>query len=172
MKIRTSPCLIALGAFAIVACVSTRQPRAIAAQQGAQCDANVGEKEVLDAANVERVAPLYAHVNSGPNGYEARLAGAQITVRPDGTSPEALAHALRCYEALHVLRGDAPVVADPFVLPNDWVDIDAKTDGARLIVSVRSESYGGGQQVLQRATARYHVGGDVAQDPSSVVHGP
>jgi hypothetical protein len=101
---------------------------------------------------VESVEPAYSYVASGPINREARLRGALIHLRPvAGLSRETLQRSLECHQA-HVALGTAPSRdADPYFLPDVWLDIDADSEGDGFTVAVRTTAFENARDILQRA---------------------
>ena len=83
--------------------------------------------------NVDHVEPLYAIVDSTPNGMESRLIGAKVHLRTiDGVTAESVSHALACHAAQETMSGRDVGDSCPYAVPGVWVDIDVKADSLGL----------------------------------------
>ena len=107
---------------------------------------------LLSPGVVDSVDPAYSYVESGPADREARLRGARIHVKPlPGFSREALARDLECHES-RVVLGRVPAPADdPYVLADNWLDIDVDSEGDGFVVLVRADDIDVARRVLERA---------------------
>lgn len=114
------------------------------------------DEQVLKGTTILKVSPLYGHVHTSYNDYEARVNGATIYVLPPkGVPPEQMTRILVCHSA-RVLFGQidqSQVPNDPYWLPNSWVDIDVKPQVGSYAVSVSADSVHNGLEVLARANA-------------------
>ena len=135
-------------------------PQTIAAQREPAC---AGDSLALDARlvrpeNIERVEPLYSYVHTCPNMLLSSLIGAELHVRPiDGVTGASLARALTCHavrETLASHNSDSP--ADPYWLPDGWVDIAVHADGTGYVVDLTGEDFVDSQHILARAEAFAH----------------
>ena len=108
--------------------------------------------QLLSPAAFDSVEPAYSYVKSGPNDHEARLRGARIHVKPlPGFSREAMARSLECHES-RVTLGRVPAKTDdPYVLADEWLDIDVDSVGDGFVVQVRADGMDAARRVLERA---------------------
>ena len=148
-------------AFAVAGCggipflvPDTRTAADHARQVEAKCT-GFGEEAaapLLSPAIVDSVDAAYSYVQSGPVDREARLRGARIHVKPQpGFSREMLARNLECHESRVVLRRAAAQADDPYVLPDEWLDIDVDSEGDGFVVLVRADDVEVARRVLERA---------------------
>ena len=140
---------------AIVGCTEGQrpEPRTLAAKQAARCgdESSVAQERAASRSNVEQVEPLYAIVDSTPNGQESRLIGAKLHLRPlPGETAESMTHALYCHAATEVLQGHD---ACPYSIPDGWVDISVKSDGDGYVVKLQGQDFGQAKTILERAQA-------------------
>jgi len=140
----------------VVGCsMSGPPPRTQAAVVEARCgdDPGVVDARVVGPQNVDRVEPLYASVNTRPNGMESRLIGAKLHIRMiDGVMPESVGQALVCHQARETLRPSADD-ACPYAVPGAWVDIQVKPDAMGYEVALRGQDFVEAKQILDRARA-------------------
>jgi hypothetical protein len=132
--------------------ISPKPPRAQAAAVEARCEASPSatDQRIVDPRNVEGVEPLYAIVDSRPNGMESRLIGAKVHLRNvEGVTAEGVSHAIACHSARETLRG-APTTC-PYSIPDRWVDIQVKADGDGYDVLLQGEDGEEARQILERA---------------------
>jgi len=124
-----------------------------------RCGPDLDEKAlgpVLDGKSVQDVQPLYTSVETAKNGSEAELRG--VTIRFEalpGVTAEWLDRALECHSARRVL-GRIPASSfpnDPFWLPGNVVDIDARSDRDGFLVAVRGATPDVARQIVARANA-------------------
>jgi hypothetical protein len=107
---------------------------------------------LLSPGVVDSVEPAYSYVKSGPDDHEARLRGARIHVKPlPGFSREAMARSLECHESRVTLGRVAARTDDPYVLTDQWLDIDVDSEGDGFVVMVRADSIDVARRVLERA---------------------
>jgi hypothetical protein len=135
-------------------------PATQAAQlEGQQClgsAAPQNEARVLNDMTVLKVSPLYGHVHTSPNTYEARVNGATIYVQPpQGVPPEQMAQILQCHSVRELLGqiDQTQALNDPFWLPNSWLDIDVKPELGNYAISISASSVHNGLEVLARANS-------------------
>jgi hypothetical protein len=115
----------------------------------ASADSTTG---LFSPAVIDSVEPAQSHVLGGPNRREARLAGAQIHLRPTaGMSRERIARTLECHQASVTLGHTVPLTDDPYVLPKRWLSIDVESEGDGFAAVVRSSDVEDARQVLDRA---------------------
>jgi hypothetical protein len=106
---------------------------------------------LLSVTAIDSVEPAYSYVQSGAE-RQARLRGARITVKPlTGLSREALARIIECHEARVTLGRVAAGVDDPYVLADDWLDIDVDSEGDGFVVLVRADGMYAARRVLEKA---------------------
>ena len=114
-----------------------------------------GEEEaapLLSRSIVDAVDPAYSYVQSGPVDHEARLRGARIHVKPmPGFSKESLERNVECHQARVVLQQVAAAPDDPYVLADNWLDIDVDSEGDGFVILVRADSIDVARRVLDRA---------------------
>jgi hypothetical protein len=143
------------GVVALVGCTEGQrpEPRTLAAREAARCgdESSVAQDRVASRANVEQVEPLYAIVDSTPNGQESRLIGAKLHLRPvPGETAESMTHALYCHAATEVLYGED---ACPYSIPDGWVDISVKSEGDGYVVKLEGQDHRQAKSILERAQA-------------------
>ena len=140
-----------------IGCVTSRPPpRAQAAAVAASCGdyAGAADARIVGPKNVDHVEPLYAIVDSTPNGMESRLIGAKVHLRTiDGVTAESVSHALACHAAQETMSGRDIGDSCPYAVPGVWVDIDVKADGLGYEVVLRGQDFDEGKQILTRAKA-------------------
>jgi len=149
---------IALGALAIApACTSAPLPAARAAglERLDHCAGTTGDGvALLRSTKVLSIDPMYSHVLTASNGSENRVDGAKLLVQPPkGISPEQMDRLLECHSAA-VLLGQvdgSAIPNDPYWLPNSWVNIDVKPQGANFAVTLTADSIRENLQVLRHA---------------------
>jgi hypothetical protein len=134
--------------------LSRTDPHAQAAAVQAKCtSAAMSDARVVDPHNIDRVEPLYAIVDSTPNGMEHRLIGAKVHIRQlEGTTTESVSNALWCHAAQDTLQ-PPPSNTSPFAIPNAWVDIQVHPDATGYEVAVRGQDFNEAEQILTRAKA-------------------
>lgn len=162
-------------ALVTVGCVPASVPPATQAaqvEQQQQCNGNAvaqNDEQMLKATTVLKVEPLYGHVHTSYNDYEARVNGAIIYVQPPaGVTPEQMSQALQCHSA-RVLLGQidqSQVPNDPYWLPNSWVNIEVKPLVGGYAVLISADSVHNGLEVLARANA--YAGSRPVSKPMSV----
>jgi hypothetical protein len=129
------------------------EPRTLAANQEARCgdESPVARDRAASRSNVEQVEPLYAIVDSTPNGQESRLLGAKLHLRPvPGETAESMTHALYCHAATEVLHGED---ACPYSIPDGWVAISVKSEGDGYVVKLEGMDHQQAKTILERAQA-------------------
>ena len=147
--------LILLAGVAAIAGCSTPRPGTQSPQirQAARCgdEPSALSARLLGPASIEQVEPLYGIVYSTPNGQESRLLGAKLHLRPiEGTTAEAVTHALYCHAAAEALRGDD---ASPFWIPGGWLDISVKYEADGYVVTLEGRDFNEANAILTRARA-------------------
>lgn len=96
--------------------------------------------------------PAYSYVSSGPVDREARLRGARIRIKPlPGLSRETIARSAECHEARAVLGQIPARPDDPYVLPDQWLDIDVESEGDGFAILARTDSTDAARRALERA---------------------
>jgi hypothetical protein len=150
--------LAALGVLAIApACTSAPPPAARAAgvERLNQCAGTESGVAFLRSTRVLRIDPIYSHVASSKDGSENRVSGAKLLVQPpNGVSADQMDRILECHSAA-VLLGQVSGLAvpnDPYWLPNSWVNIDVKPEGANFAVTLTADSLRDNLQVWGRAS--------------------
>src|SRR5664280_1579825 len=114
------------------------------------------DEQVLKGTTILKVSPIYGHVHTSYNDYEARVNGATILVQPpEGVAPEQMTRILQCHSARVVLGqiDQAQVTNDPYWLPNSWVEIDVKPQLGSYAITITADSVHNGLEVLARANA-------------------
>lgn len=140
-------------------CASATPTVRAAQVQNQQCDGSAlasNDEQVLKSTTVLKVAPLYGHVHTSYNDYEARVNGATIYVQPPaGVDADQMTRILQCHNARVVLGqvAQADAANDPYTLPNGWVDIDVKREMGTYAVTISADSVHNGLEVLARAHA-------------------
>jgi hypothetical protein len=132
----------------------TRTPADHAREIMVRCSPFAEERVVplLSSSAFDLVQPAFSYVKSGPNDREARLRGARLQIKPlPGFSREELARNLECHEARVILGESAAPASDPFVLPENWLDIDVDSTGDGFVVLVRTDEMTAARRVLERA---------------------
>lgn len=132
-------------------------PQTIAAQKEPACSGETlaEDPRVVGPQNVERAEPLYSHVHTHPNMLASRLIGAELHVRPiDGVTDASFARALTCHAARETLAAaSADPPADPYWIPDSWVDITVHADGTGYVVDLTGEDFDDAERILARAEA-------------------
>jgi hypothetical protein len=107
---------------------------------------------LLSRSIVDSVDPAYSYVQSGPVDHEARLRGARIHVKPmPGFSKESLERNVECHQARVVLQQVTAPPDDPYVLADNWLDIDVDSEGDGFVILVRADSIDVARRVLDKA---------------------
>ena len=147
---------VALG-FSLLSCASSGRSRAekqiatAAAERDQFCDedADQAASDVLRA--VESAEPLYVNVRLGKT-WDTRLLGARVWLPARaGWTAQWLERTLRCHEATSAMQPGAAAAADPFWLPDSWVDIEVVPDRAAFVAVLRVNRVDEGRQVYSRA---------------------
>jgi hypothetical protein len=141
----------------------TRTPADRAGDLTRRCGAFTEEAAapLLAPSAIDSVEPAYAHVQSGPSFYQARLRGARIHLRPIATmSRESIARSLECHESRVVLGAAQPAADDPYAVAGTWLDIDVDSDKDGFVVQVGSDDLPTARDALERARrfAAAHAG--------------
>ena len=144
----------ALG-FSLLSCASSsraeKQIATAAAERDQFCDedADQAASDVLRA--VESAEPLYVNVRLGKT-WDTRLLGARVWLPARaGWTAQWLERTLRCHEATSAMQPGAAAAADPFWLPDSWVDIEVVPDRAAFVAVLRVNRVDEGRQVYSRA---------------------
>lgn len=152
-----------------VGCMSASVPPATQAArvEQQQCSGTIAQadEQILKNTTVLNVSPIYGHVHTSYNDYEARVNGATLVIEPPpGVTPEQMARILQCHCARTLLGqiDQAQVQNDPYSLPNKWLDIDVKPEAGKYTVSVNADSVQNGLDVLARAKSRVATTGTPA----------
>jgi hypothetical protein len=118
-----------------------------------RCTSEPIDPRVYSADDVESVAPLLFFVQTG-NNREARLAGAELRLRPlPSMTPDLLAYSLSCRSAQLVLGRVQGAENEPYWLPDGWVKISARSDDGALVVALEGEDFPQSKEILARAQA-------------------
>ncbi len=147
-------------ALVTLGCVKASVPPATQAAQVEQhqCGGAVAQndEQALKGTTITSVTPLYGHVHTSYNDYEARVNGAIIYVKPPaGVTSDQMTQMLQCHSARALLGqiDQSQVPNDPYWLPNSWVDIDVKPVVGGYAVTITADSVHNGLEVLARANA-------------------
>ncbi len=117
-----------------------------------RCDPMPVDPRIYAADIVERVEPYYRYVIGGPNGREARFAGAELRLRPlPGVTAELLERGLMCRSAKLMLGQTEAMPSEPYFLPDGWVAIDVRSGGGDFIVDISAEHSEHGHTIFERA---------------------
>jgi hypothetical protein len=147
--------LLVASATIAVGCTLSRPPpraQAAAVEPGCELGSNAADARILESNNVDRVEPLYAIVDSTPNGMEHRLIGAKVHLRAiDGVSAETVSHALLCHAAHLTLSEQVSGVPGPYFVPGVWADIEVKSDATGYEVVLRGQDFVEARQILDQA---------------------
>jgi len=128
-----------------------RQSAVAAAERDQFCDED-GDQAAADVLRaVESAEPLYVNVRLGKT-WDTRLLGARVWLPARaGWTPQWLERTLRCHEASSVMQPGFAPAADPFWLPDSWVDIEVVPDRGAFIAVLRVNRVDEGRQVYSRA---------------------
>jgi hypothetical protein len=119
-----------------------------------QCDATPVDPRLYGPGLVQKVEPYYHFVMGGPNGGEARLAGARLELRPlPGVTEELLERGLECRSAQVMLGQAEPATNEPYAFTDGWVRIDVKPGRGAFVVTLTAEDSTRAREVLARAHA-------------------
>jgi hypothetical protein len=147
--------LIAVAGVMMTLAACTMGPTPARTQAAAVAQGCGGQARTLQAlapTDVQRVEPLYAVLDSTPNGMESRLIGAKLYLKAiDGATAETIRQALLCNAAKGVLEG--PHDGCPGVVPNASVDVEVTASGAGYVASLRGRDIDEGKEILARAKA-------------------
>jgi hypothetical protein len=150
--------LFALGA--VTGCAANPPPASRAAEiERVQCSSGLAadaETRALENATVLQAAPLYSHVITGNNGFEERVDGAKLVIRPpDGISPEQMTRIVQCHSARALLgkvdRAQFP--DDPFWLPDTWVSVEVRPENGNYAVILEANDVPTNIRLAARAKA-------------------
>ena len=152
----------AICVFLAVGCASAgARPTARAIQvERLQCSGSAVTKQddqVLKSATVLKVSPIYGHVHTSYNDYEARVNGATILVQPPaGVSVEQMNRVVQCHSARALLGeiDQTQLSNDPYWLPGTWLNIDVKQEPGGYAISIVADNVEHGLKVLARANAQ------------------
>lgn len=102
---------------------------------------------------IQQVAPLYQLMHTHGESQH-RLIGAQLCIPAlPGLTTAWLERTLRCHGALVSLGRLSSSSDDPYFLPDGWVEIEARSEGGCLMVTLRGESPEQDRRILARATS-------------------
>jgi hypothetical protein len=139
-----------------LSCASTgrskleKQIATAAAEREQYCDEETDQAvpDVLRA--VQSAEPLYVNVRLGKT-WDSRLLGARLWLPArQGWTSQWLERTLRCHEASSALQRQF-AAADPFWLPESWVDIEVLPDRGAFVALLRTNSVAEGRRVYARA---------------------
>jgi hypothetical protein len=154
---RVSPFAAAVTCLLAAACARPAAPTTTAAKvEHAQCS-GVAEDDValLQKTAVLRADPIYSHLTN-KDGTEKRISGVKLVIRAaDGMTAERLTRTVQCHSA-RVLLGQvdrSQLPDDPYVLPDEWLDIHVVPENGNFAVSLEADSVSKNLQVFSRATA-------------------
>jgi hypothetical protein len=158
--------VIALAAlFTACSRSATREERRVAAlrERSSYCDEPAGRavEEILGA--VQRVDPIIVVLKSGRIISKSTLVGARVSLRAlHGITPQWLERTLHCHQAQRTLDSSSPadLDADPFWLPDGWVEMEVRPVRGGFIAKLRGstdeeaeEIYSRAQEMIARTTA-------------------
>lgn len=146
----------------LAACAHSSAPPATTAMQFEKLQCNTGtipqyDAQVLKETTIIKVDPLYSHVHSSYNDYEARVNGATLLVHaPRDVSPSQMTKALQCHSARAALGQveSAQLQNDPYYLPEASLDIMVEPRDDNYAVTVRAHNVHDGLEVLAHANAQ------------------
>jgi hypothetical protein len=141
-------------ALGLASCASAPVPRALEVEK-LQCEATtLDAAPIVEHLVVLSVRPLYVRVHSSDPG-EVRIRGATLLLRPsEGVDPNRLLRTVQCHAARALLGREGPVEPeDPFVLADNFLEIDLQPESGNYLVSIRADSVAAGVRVLARAEA-------------------
>ena len=125
-----------------------------AALERDDCDPTPVDPRIYGREVIQKVEPYYRYVLGGPNGREAHLGGAELTLRPlPGVTAELLERGLMCRSAQAMLGHVSAAPNEPYFLPDAWVKIDVKSGHGAFVVTLASEDKDRAKEVLERAKA-------------------
>jgi hypothetical protein len=154
---RASLAAAAVTCLLSAACARPAAPATTAAKvERTQC-VGVSQDDValLQGTAVLRSDPIYTRVMT-KDGSEKRISGVKLIIRPaDGMTADRLTRTLQCHSARALLgQVDRSQLADdPYVLADEWLDIQVGTEDGNLAVSLQADSVAKNLQVFNRATA-------------------
>ena len=142
--------------IALTACSrsATREERLTAAlrERSSYCDelARQSLDEVLAA--VQNVDPLIIVNKSGRQTFGSKLVGARVSVRAlYGFTQQWLERTLRCDQAQRTFAsaGSPEADADPFWLPDGWVQMEVRTVQGGFVVELRGSTDEEAEQITR-----------------------
>jgi len=137
---------------------ATRQERLDTASEERvrYCDGDVESTLEKIRQDIHSTEPLYARLRTGPknNNYSTKLVGARLYVPSHpGLTPQELERMLHCHQARSVL-GEIPAsAADPFSIPDGWIDIQVQPERWGLVVQLRGQTAEESQLIDSKAQA-------------------
>jgi len=107
---------------------------------------------LLQGTTVLRAEPIYSRQPS-KSGEDERVSGVRLIIRPpEGVSTERLTRTLQCHSAKALLgqvdRSQLP--ADPYVLPDEWLQINVVAEDGNYAVSLQADTVSKNLQVYNR----------------------
>jgi hypothetical protein len=158
--LKTIFALTPIAASLVCACATAVPPSAKAAEvERIQCDSGptgADDIHLLQSAAVIRSEPLYSHVITGNNGFEERVDGAKLIIRPPaGVSAERMTRIIQCHSARALLgQADrANFVDDPFWLPDTWVTVEVTPENGNYAVTLEANDVPTNIRLAARARA-------------------
>ena len=146
----------AASGLCLLSCASSgsrleKQIATAAAERDQFCDED-GDQAAADVLRaVESAEPLYVNVRLGKT-WDTRLLGARLWLPARaGWTAQWLERTLRCHEATSAMQPGVAAAADPFWLPDSWVDIEVVSDRAAFVAVLRVNRVDEGRQVYSRA---------------------
>ena len=146
----------AASGLCLLSCASSssrleKQIATAAAERDQFCDED-GDQAAADVLRaVESAEPLYVNVRLGKT-WDTRLLGARLWLPArEGWTAQWLERTLRCHEASSALQREFAPAADPFWLPDSWVDIEVVPDRGAFVAILRVNRVDEGRQVYGRA---------------------
>ena len=146
----------AASGLCLLSCASSgsrleKQIATAAAERDQFCDED-GDQAAADVLRaVESAEPLYVNVRLGKT-WDTRLLGARLWLPArEGWTAQWLERTLRCHEASPALQREFAPAADPFWLPDSWVDIEVVPDRGAFVAILRVNRVDEGRQVYGRA---------------------
>jgi hypothetical protein len=128
-----------------------KQIATAAAEREQFCDEDTDEAATDVLRAVQSAEPLYVNVRLGKT-WDSRLLGARLWLAArQGWTSQWLERTLRCHEASSALQRGFAQAADPFWLPDSWVDIQVLPDRGAFVALLRTNSVAEGRQVYARA---------------------
>jgi hypothetical protein len=135
---------------------ATREERLTAAvrERSTYCDEQEPQaiEEVLGA--VQSVDPMMVVLKTGRTRRGSKLVGAKVSLRAlRGITPQWLERTLHCHQAQRTLDPSSAVDlgADPFWLPDGWVDIEVRSVRGGFVAELRGATDEDAEEIYARA---------------------